>query len=127
MSRIPEIKPDLIITDIRLNMMTGDMLFLVVKCMPEYKDIPFIMVSNVFLYSYEYLKEFDPNLVFINKKYLTKERLIEEIERMKQCCNIGTGERQYYQWFSDKAGIKNTYTPQFMKNVGVWIMKLLIT
>jgi two-component system response regulator VicR len=35
--KLEEKKPDLIITDIVLNMMTGDTLFLYIKSMPEYE------------------------------------------------------------------------------------------
>ncbi len=79
--KLEEEKPDLIITDIVLNMMTGDTLFLYIKSMPEYEDIPVIMTSNVSLRPYKSLKEIDPNLVFLEKTYLTKERLLEEIDK----------------------------------------------
>ncbi len=81
LSKLEEEKPDLIITDIVLNMMTGDTLFLYIKSMPEYEDIPVIMTSNVSLRPYKSLKEIDPNLVFLQKAYLTKNRLLEEIDR----------------------------------------------
>ncbi len=81
LSKLEEEKPDLIITDIVLNMMTGDTLFLYLKSMPEYEDIPVIMASNVSSRPYESLKEIDPRLTFLQKAYLTKERLLEEIDK----------------------------------------------
>ncbi len=79
--KLEETRPDLIITDIVLNMMTGDTLFLYIKSMPEREDIPVIITSNVSLRPYKSLKEIDPNLTFLQKAYLTKERLLEEIDK----------------------------------------------
>ena len=76
--KLEEKKPNLIITDIILNMMTGDTLFLYIKSMPEYEHIPVIIVSNVSLRPYKSLREIDPNLVFLDKAF-TRERLIKEI------------------------------------------------
>ena len=81
LEKLEETRPDLIITDILLNMMTGDTLFRYIKSMPECEDIPFIMTSNVSLRPYKSLKEIDPNLTFLQKAYLTKERLLEEIDK----------------------------------------------
>ena len=72
-------KPDLMIIDIVLDMMTGDTLFLYLKSMPEYEDIPVIMTSNVSLRPYKSLKEIDPNLVFLDKTF-TREGLMEEVK-----------------------------------------------
>jgi CheY-like chemotaxis protein len=74
-------KPDLIILDLLMNMITGDMFFLHLKNMPEYADIPVIIISA---YSdserrYKNLRKTDPNLIFIEKQYLTKERLLDEV------------------------------------------------
>ncbi len=81
LARLEEEKPDLIILDMILDMMTGDTFFLYLKGMPEYADIPVIVVSNVSSKPYESLKEIDPNLTFLRKTYLTKERLLEEIDK----------------------------------------------
>ncbi len=78
LSKLEEKKPDLIITDIVLNMMTGDTLFLYIKSMPEYEHIPVIIASNVSLRPYKSLREIDPNLVFLDKTF-TRERLVEEV------------------------------------------------
>ena len=81
LEKLEETRPDLIITDIVLNMMTGDTLFLYLRSMPEYEDIPVIMASNVSSRPYKSLKEIDPNLTFLQKAYLTKEKLLEEIDK----------------------------------------------
>jgi len=81
LEKLEETRPDLIITDILLNMMTGDTLILHLKSMPEYADIPVIVVSSYPAYAYNNLKQIDPNLVFLQKAYLTKERLLEEIDK----------------------------------------------
>lgn len=72
-------RPDLIITDITLNMMTGDTLFLHIKNMPECEDIPVIMASDFSSQPYENLKMVDPDLVFIDKTF-TKEELVKEVK-----------------------------------------------
>ncbi len=81
LAKLEETRPDLIITDIVLNMMTGDTLFLYIKSMPEYEDIPVIMASNFSSRPYKSLKEIDPNLTFLQKAYLTKERLLDETDK----------------------------------------------
>ena len=68
----------LIITDITLNMMTGDTLFLYVKSIPEYEDIPFIIVCDFSPQPYENLKTVDPDLVFLDKTF-TREELVKEV------------------------------------------------
>ncbi len=78
LSKLEETRPDLIITDIVLNMMTGDTLFLYIKSMPEYEDIPVIITSNVSLWPYKSLRDIDPDLVFLDKT-VTRERLIKEV------------------------------------------------
>ncbi len=81
LSKLEETRPDLIITDILLNMMTGDTLILHLKSMPEYADIPVIVVSSYPAHAYNNLKQIDPNLLFLEKAYLVKERLLEEIDK----------------------------------------------
>ncbi len=81
LSKLEEKKPDLIITDILLNVMSGDTLFLRVKCMPECEQIPVIIFSNASLGPYKYLKEIDPDLVLLNKT-VTRERFINEVTAM---------------------------------------------
>ncbi len=71
----------MIITEIVLSMMTGDTLFLYVKSMPEYEEIPVIMISNVSSKPYKSLKDIDPNLTFLQKAYLTREGLLEEVDK----------------------------------------------
>jgi CheY-like chemotaxis protein len=76
--KLEEKRPDLIITEIVLSMMTGDTLFLYLRSMPEYERIPVIIASNVSLRPYRNLKEIDPNLVFLDKAF-TREKLIKEV------------------------------------------------
>ncbi len=78
LSKLEKKKPDLIITDILLDMMTGDTLFLHVKCMPECEHIPVIIISNASLGPYKYLKKIDPGLALL-KKTITRERFINEV------------------------------------------------
>lgn len=79
LSRLEEKRPDLIISDIMLNMITGDALFLHLKSMPEYEDIPFIMATDISPLPYNNLRKIDPNLVFLDKTF-TRERLIKEVK-----------------------------------------------
>lgn len=80
LTRVEEKKPYLMIIDIVLDMMTGDTLFLYLKSVPGYDDIPVIIASNLSSHTYKYLKEFDPDLVFLDKTFTTKERLVKEIK-----------------------------------------------
>lgn len=79
MEKLEEKQPDLIILDILLDMVTGDTFFLYLKGIPEFADIPIIILSNSSRRDYKNLNKIDPNLVFLSKN-ITKERLIEEIQ-----------------------------------------------
>ncbi len=79
LSKLEEKKPDLIILDILLDLVTGDTFFLYIKGMPEYANIPVIVASSFSPKAYKNLKEMDPDLVFLEKPF-TKEKLIEEIK-----------------------------------------------
>ncbi len=74
-------KPDLIILDMLLDMVTGDTFFLHIKGMPKYADIPVIIISAFSKKQYKNLKKIDPNLVYIEKSYLTKEMLLKEVDK----------------------------------------------
>lgn len=78
MEKLQEKRPDLIILDMMLDMVTGDTFFLYLKGIPEFADIPIIIISNSSRRDYKNLNKVDPNLVFLDKK-ITKERLIKEI------------------------------------------------
>jgi CheY-like chemotaxis protein len=80
MQALEQNKPDLIILDMLLDMVTGDTFFLHIKGMPKYADIPVIIISAFSKKQYKNLKKVDPNLVYIEKSYLTKEKLLEEVE-----------------------------------------------
>ncbi len=80
LTKVEEKKPDLMIIDIVLDMMTGDTLFLYLKSMPGHDDIPVIIASNLSSHSYKNLKEVDPDLVFLDKTHTTRERLVKEIK-----------------------------------------------
>jgi CheY-like chemotaxis protein len=72
-------KPDLILLDIVMDMVTGDTVLLYLKSMPECADIPVIMISNQSKRDYKNLKDVEPDLTFLDKT-VTKEKLIEEIK-----------------------------------------------
>ncbi len=72
-------KPDLIILDMFLKIVTGETFFLFTKSMPEYADIPFIIVSKGRTSTYNNLRHFDPDVIFLNR-FVTRENLIEEIK-----------------------------------------------
>ncbi len=76
--RLEEEKPDLIILDIILDMMTGDTFFLYLKGMPECKEIPVIIISSYYKRYYKSLKGVDPNLTFLDKTVIN-EKLLDEI------------------------------------------------
>lgn len=78
---IEEMKPDLIIIDILLSMMTGGTLFLYVKSMPGYEYIPVIIISDISLKPYKTLKEVDSGLVILQKT-VAGESFIEGVTAM---------------------------------------------
>jgi CheY-like chemotaxis protein len=77
--KLEQEKPDLIILDIVLDMMTGDTFFLYLKGMPECADIPVIIVTNSSKRAYESLWEIDPDLVILEKTAIG-ENLVAAIE-----------------------------------------------
>lgn len=81
MQALEQNKPDLIILDMLLDMVTGDTFFLHIKGMPEYADIPVIIISAFSKKQYKNLKKIDPNLVYIEKSYITKEMLLKEVDK----------------------------------------------
>lgn len=85
MEKLEETKPDLIILDMLLDMVTGDTFFLYIKGMPEYADIPVIIISAFSQKQYKNLKDLDPDLVYIEKTYLTKDKLLEEVTKKLEC------------------------------------------
>ena len=73
-------KPDLIILDIVMDMVTGDTFFLYLKGMPDFVDIPIIVLSSCNKRNYKNLFKMDPSIVFLDKT-VTKEKLIGEIRK----------------------------------------------
>ncbi len=84
LEKVEQEKPDLIITDILMDMVTGDTFFLYLKGRPECADIPVIVISAFSQKDYKGLKEIDPNLVYIEKSKLTEKKLLEEAEKKLQ-------------------------------------------
>ncbi len=74
-------KPDLIIMDKIVNMVTGDTFFLHLKGYDDLADIPVIIISANSQKQLEGLKKIAPNLFYLNKADLTKERLFEAVEK----------------------------------------------
>jgi CheY-like chemotaxis protein len=74
-------KPDLIILDMLMDLVTGETFFLYLKSMSEYKDILVIIISSLPGYDYRYkrIKDIDPNFTFLDK-LVTKEKLLGEIK-----------------------------------------------
>lgn len=79
MAKLEEQKPDLIILDILLDLVTGDTFFLHLKQTPEYARIPVIIASSFSPKTYKHLQEIDPALVFLEKPF-TKDKLLEVIK-----------------------------------------------
>jgi CheY-like chemotaxis protein len=82
MEKLEKDMPDLIILDMLLDMVTGDTFFLHLKGMPKYANIPVIIISAFSQKQYKNLKKVDPNLVYIEKTYLTKGKLLEEVDKI---------------------------------------------
>ncbi len=81
LSKLHEKKPDVIILDMLMDMVTGDTLLLYLKSMPECKNIPIIIISACSEKEYKYLRELDNNLIYIEKSYITEEKLLNELEK----------------------------------------------
>ena len=71
-------KPDLLIVDILLEAMMGDALFLQLKSVPEYSNIPIILVSSFPARDYKNLENIDPKLTFLEKPF-TKDTLLKVV------------------------------------------------
>lgn len=80
MERLDDGKPDLIILDMLLDLIAGDTFFRLIRNIPEYADIPVIVVSGYPERAYVILKDLDRNLTFLNKTEIS-EKLIEEVNR----------------------------------------------
>ena len=91
MERVEQEKPDLIITDMLLNMVTGDTFLLWLKGMPEYADVPVIIVSAYSRKDYKSLEHINPNLVYLEKLSLTEKILLKEVERELRSSQIRKG------------------------------------
>ncbi len=77
--KLEEKRPDLIILDMILDMMTGDTFFLYLKGMPEYADIPVIIASSCPKKDYKNLRDLDPGLMYFDKAGIGDE-LVTEIK-----------------------------------------------
>ena len=84
LSKLQELKPDIIILDMLLDMITGDTFFLYLKSMPEFADIPVIIISALPESEFKNLRKIDPNLKYIEKLHLTKQKLLNELKKV--CC-----------------------------------------
>ncbi len=60
MERIEETIPDVIILDMLMDMITGDTFFMYLKNIPEYVNIPVIIISSSPERLYSHLRETDP-------------------------------------------------------------------
>ena len=74
-------KPDLILLDMLMNLVTGETFFLYIRSMSACKDIPVIIISSLPQRDYKYksLRDMEPNLTFLDKSF-TKEELLGEIK-----------------------------------------------
>ncbi len=90
LSKMEEMKPDLIIIDelilmdIVLEKMTGDTPFLYTKSTTEFGDIPFIITSDFFLRSFRDQKKIGPNFAFPDKTFIRKKLMDEVTTKIEQ-------------------------------------------
>ncbi len=84
LKKVEQETPDLVITDILMDMVTGDTFLLYLKGMPEHADTPVIIISAFSKKEYKNLMEIDPNLVYIEKSKLTEDRFVAEVEKKLQ-------------------------------------------
>ncbi|MDR4497763.1 MAG: response regulator [Candidatus Scalindua sp.] len=81
MEKLEEVKPDLVIIDVIMSLVTGDTLFLYLKSITEYVDIPVIIISAYSEQRFKSLKNIDPDFISIEKSHLTRERLLDAVKR----------------------------------------------
>jgi CheY-like chemotaxis protein len=81
MEKMDETTPDLIILDMLMDMITGDTFFMYLRNIPEYANIPVIIISSAPERLYNHLRITDPNLAFIEKSSLDRNKLIGEIDK----------------------------------------------
>ena len=81
MEKLEEVRPDLVIIDVIMSLVTGDTLFLYLKSITEYADIPVIIISAQSERQFRGLKNTDPGLIFIEKSHLTRERLLDAVKK----------------------------------------------
>ncbi|MDR4508090.1 MAG: response regulator [Candidatus Brocadiaceae bacterium] len=74
-----EEKPDLIILDLLLEQVSGEVVLKQLKADQRYADIPVIIASSFSERSYKTLFEIEPNLVFLEKPF-DQETLLEAIK-----------------------------------------------
>ncbi len=78
---LEEEKPDLILLDMLMELVTGETFFRYLRSMPECIDIPIIIISSLPKRDYKYksIRDKEPNLTFLDKT-VTKEKLLGEIK-----------------------------------------------
>ena len=79
--RVEQENPDLIITEMQLEMSKVETIFLHIRELLEYADMPVIIISA---FSQRYLMGIDLDFVYIDKSDLTEEKLIEEVDKKLQ-------------------------------------------
>ncbi len=84
LSKLHEKRPDIIILDMHMDIMMGDTFFLHLKSMPEFADIPVIIISTLSESVFKNLRELDPNLIYIDKFDVNRQRLFDELRKV--CC-----------------------------------------
>ncbi len=81
MEKMDETTPDLIILDMLMDMITGDTFFMYLRNIPEYANIPVIVISSEPERRYRHLRMTDPNLTFIEKRFLDRVKLIGAVDK----------------------------------------------
>ncbi|MGQ3683631.1 MAG: response regulator [Candidatus Loosdrechtia sp.] len=71
-------KPDLIILDLLLDQLAGDIFLQQLKSNPVFAHIPVIIASSFSPRSFKEIFELDPHLTFLEKPF-TQEKLLTEI------------------------------------------------
>ena len=79
MEKMEETIPDVIILDMLMDMVTGDTFFMYLKNIPEYVNIPVIIISSSPERRYSHLRKTKPDLIFIEKRHLTSDRLVDGV------------------------------------------------
>jgi CheY-like chemotaxis protein len=80
LEKLETMEPDLLILDIILDELMGDVLFEQIKQMPRHEDVPVVIVSVLSVERCQHLLDLDPRTTFLRKPF-SKEDLLTAVNK----------------------------------------------